>query len=203
MFACKPLTACFCSPFPFLSLLTHVRARRPSIALGFEQPSAPCTTLHKTQAYLPVVESFGFTSTLRAATGGQAFPQCVFDHWETMTQDPIGGGSNQATELVLTVRKRKVRAGLLPFRGLLFCKGAHGVCVCGLALTVGRGPVRASPREPAPVAHRVLPGRLGVPSSGSECRLVMEGPRGARAWDRGARCARLEACCSLRRSAAA
>lgn len=27
------------------------------------------------QAYLPVVESFGFTGTLRAATAGQAFPQ--------------------------------------------------------------------------------------------------------------------------------
>ena len=24
----------------------------------------------------------GFSSALRAATGGQAFPQCVFDHWK-------------------------------------------------------------------------------------------------------------------------
>ena len=33
------------------------------------------TTYVFLQAYLPVVESFGFTGTLRAATAGQAFPQ--------------------------------------------------------------------------------------------------------------------------------
>merc|ERR1712061_826481 len=26
-------------------------------------------------------ESFGFVAALRQATSGQAFPQCVFDHW--------------------------------------------------------------------------------------------------------------------------
>ncbi len=36
------------------------------------------------KAYLPVMESFGFTEALRSATQGQAFPQCVFDHWELM-----------------------------------------------------------------------------------------------------------------------
>jgi len=36
------------------------------------------------KAYLPVMESFGFTADLRASTGGQAFPQSVFDHWELM-----------------------------------------------------------------------------------------------------------------------
>ena len=36
------------------------------------------------KAYLPVMESFGFNGELRAATSGQAFPQCVFDHWELM-----------------------------------------------------------------------------------------------------------------------
>jgi elongation factor 2 len=34
------------------------------------------------QAYLPVNESFGFNAELRQATGGQAFPQMVFDHWQ-------------------------------------------------------------------------------------------------------------------------
>jgi elongation factor 2 len=36
------------------------------------------------KAYLPVAESFGFNGELRSHTAGQAFPQCVFDHWETM-----------------------------------------------------------------------------------------------------------------------
>jgi len=44
------------------------------------------TPIFNLKAYLPVIESFGFTSTLRAATSGQAFPQAVFDHWETMSQ---------------------------------------------------------------------------------------------------------------------
>ena len=36
------------------------------------------------KAYLPVNESFGFTADLRSHTQGQAFPQCVFDHWDIM-----------------------------------------------------------------------------------------------------------------------
>jgi hypothetical protein len=34
------------------------------------------TPIFNLKAYLPVIESFGFTATLRAATAGQAFPQC-------------------------------------------------------------------------------------------------------------------------------
>ena len=36
------------------------------------------------KAYLPVMESFGFTADLRGQTQGQAFPQSVFDHWDVM-----------------------------------------------------------------------------------------------------------------------
>lgn len=38
------------------------------------------------KAYLPVSESFGFNADLRAATGGQAFPQAVFDHWSLLCE---------------------------------------------------------------------------------------------------------------------
>ncbi len=31
----------------------------------------------------------GFTADLRSNTGGQAFPQCVFDHWQIMPGDPL------------------------------------------------------------------------------------------------------------------
>ena len=58
------------------------------------------------KAYLPVIESFGFTEKLRAATSGQAFPQCMFDHWDPMNGDPLTPG-NQAADLVTTIRKRK------------------------------------------------------------------------------------------------
>merc|ERR1712238_349644 len=49
----------------------------------FEEMQRPGTPMYNIKAYLPVIESFGFTNPLRAATSGQAFPQCVFDHWET------------------------------------------------------------------------------------------------------------------------
>jgi elongation factor 2 len=76
----------------------------------FESIQRPGTPIFNMKAYLPVIESFGFDSTLRAATAGQAFPQCVFDHWEVLQADPMVAGS-QANTLVLDIRKRK---GLKP-----------------------------------------------------------------------------------------
>ena len=64
------------------------------------------------KAYLPVGESFGFTQTLRAATSGRAFPQCVFDHWEQMNGNPLEAGT-KANEIVEAIRKRKgLKAGI-------------------------------------------------------------------------------------------
>jgi elongation factor 2 len=72
----------------------------------FEEHQREGTPLVQARAYLPVAESFGFTSALRQATSGQAFPQCVFDHWEPITGDPLENGS-KAQELILAIRKRK------------------------------------------------------------------------------------------------
>lgn len=58
------------------------------------------------KAYLPVMESFGFTEDLRGQTAGKAFPQCVFDHWQPMSGNPLEEGS-KAWELVRAVRRRK------------------------------------------------------------------------------------------------
>jgi len=64
------------------------------------------TPLIEIKAYLPVAESFGFTSALRAATSGQAFPQCVFDHWAQLQGDPLEI-SSKTEALVKDIRKRK------------------------------------------------------------------------------------------------
>jgi elongation factor 2 len=72
----------------------------------FEEMQRPGTPLYNIKAYLPVIESFGFSATLRAATSGQAFPQCVFDHWEVMNSDPLEVDS-QSFNLVKDIRKRK------------------------------------------------------------------------------------------------
>lgn len=50
----------------------------------FSEEQRPGTPMFTVKAYLPVMESFGFTADLRGHTQGQAFPQNVFDHWELM-----------------------------------------------------------------------------------------------------------------------
>lgn len=55
----------------------------------------------------------GFTAQLRSQTGGQAFPQCVFDHWQVMGGDPLDGKS-KPYEIVMDTRKRKGLKDSLP-----------------------------------------------------------------------------------------
>merc|ERR1719355_381390 len=74
----------------------------------FSEDQRPGTPIYNLQAYLPVLESFGFVSKLREATSGQAFPQCVFDHWEEMAGDP----HNPADKLGAIVKDVRVRKKL-------------------------------------------------------------------------------------------
>jgi elongation factor 2 len=74
--------------------------------LIFSEESVMGTPLLNVKAYLPVSESFGFTGHLRSQTSGQAFPQCVFDHWETINQDPFDNKSKAYT-IAMDIRKRK------------------------------------------------------------------------------------------------
>lgn len=85
-----------------------VLTRRRGIIIGEE--NRPGTPIYNVKAYLPVAESFGFTADLRAGTGGQAFPQCVFDHWQQFPGDPLEVGT-LANKQTLAVRQRK---GLKP-----------------------------------------------------------------------------------------
>jgi len=85
--------------------------RRGHVFSEEQRPGTPQMTL---LAYLPVMESFGFTADLRSNTGGKAFPQCSFDHWEPMTGDPYTDG-NKCNQTVLAVRKRKgLKEGVPP-----------------------------------------------------------------------------------------
>jgi len=76
----------------------------------FEEAQTPGTPMFVVKAYLPVNESFGFTADLRSNTGGQAFPQCVFDHWQIMPGDPLQEGS----QVYKIIEDTKVRKGLKP-----------------------------------------------------------------------------------------
>ncbi len=56
----------------------------------------------------------GFTADLRSNTGGQAFPQCVFDHWQMLNQDPFDE-SSKIRQIVNEIRKRKgLKEGIPP-----------------------------------------------------------------------------------------
>jgi len=72
----------------------------------FAEDNRPGTPIYNLNAYLPVLESFGFVADLRAATSGQAFPQCVFDHWALMGGDAFDP-ADKLGELVQSIRKRK------------------------------------------------------------------------------------------------
>lgn len=82
--------------------------QRRGIVVGEEPVQG--TPLVIVKAFLPVAESFGFTQHLRASTSGRAFPQCVFDHWETIATDPFDPTS-KGGQVVDAIRKRK---GLKP-----------------------------------------------------------------------------------------
>merc|ERR1719342_533492 len=76
----------------------------------FEESQVAGTPMFHVKAYLPVNESFGFTADLRSNTGGQAFPQCVFDHWQILPGDPLQEGT-KPYQIVQTTKERK---GLKP-----------------------------------------------------------------------------------------
>jgi elongation factor 2 len=115
--------ALLCAQPRLMEPVYQVEIQTPEAALGgiystlntkrgqvFEEIQRPGTPMYAVKAYLPVFESFGFTSDLRAATAGQAFPQCVFDHWDVLNMDPLQQGT-KTNEILNNIRKRK---GLKP-----------------------------------------------------------------------------------------
>jgi len=84
--------------------------RRRGIVI--EESQRPGTPMYNVKCYLPVGESFGFTADLRSQTSGQAFPQCVFDHWAAMPGDPSVPG--KVGDIVKGIRKRKALKEEIP-----------------------------------------------------------------------------------------
>merc|ERR550514_1602494 len=72
----------------------------------FEENQREGTPLMQVKAYLPVAESFGFVAALRQGTSGQAFPQCVFDHWDDLPGNCMEKGGKME-EMILKIRERK------------------------------------------------------------------------------------------------
>lgn len=71
-----------------------------------EEVQVEGTPLVIMKAFLPVAESFGFTAFLREKTGGKAFPNCVFDHWEEISGNALDI-EDKLGKIVSTIRKRK------------------------------------------------------------------------------------------------
>jgi len=82
---------------------TTLNARRGIVETKEDRPGTPLCVV---KAFLPVLESFGFTSLLRQNTGGQAFPQMIFSHWSIVNGDCFDENS-QAQEIIMSVRQRK------------------------------------------------------------------------------------------------
>ena len=86
---------------------TTLQARRGRICPDAEDNST--SSLQKIKAFLPVLESFGFTHLLRQNTGGKAFPQMIFDHWELVENYDVDvfDPATKTHGLILQTRTRK------------------------------------------------------------------------------------------------
>ena len=80
----------------------------------YTEEQRPGTPLFMVKAYLPVNESFGFPADLRSATGGQAFPQSIFDHWSILPGGSPLDPTTKPGQVVQEMRKRKGLKEVVP-----------------------------------------------------------------------------------------
>jgi U5 small nuclear ribonucleoprotein component len=75
------------APADCVSALYQVMAKRR----GHVTQDAPCpgSPFYTVKGYIPVIDSFGFETDLRAHTQGQAFVMQTFDHWSIVPGDPL------------------------------------------------------------------------------------------------------------------
>jgi len=75
------------APPDTLPAIFHVLSRRRGHVVE-DKPKAG-SPLYSIRAYIPIIDSFGFETDLRAHTQGQAFCLSVFDHWSIVPGDPL------------------------------------------------------------------------------------------------------------------
>lgn len=68
------------------AIYTVLARRRGHVTQDLPKPGSPLYTI---KSFIPVVDSFGFETDLRAHTQGQAFCLSVFDHWQIVPGDPL------------------------------------------------------------------------------------------------------------------
>ncbi|KAH8817492.1 elongation factor 2 [Xylogone sp. PMI_703] len=73
----------------------------------FSEEQRTGTPLFTIKAYLPIAESFGLLADLRQATGGQAFPQTVLDHWQVLPGGSPLDATSSVGKIMQGIRKRK------------------------------------------------------------------------------------------------
>jgi len=88
-------------------VFSTLNARRGTVENKEDREGTPLCVV---TAFLPVLESFGFTQVLRENTSGQAFPQMIFSHWQMVPGSPYDENS-QSEKICEKVRQRK---GLKP-----------------------------------------------------------------------------------------
>ncbi|KAJ1921098.1 hypothetical protein H4219_000957 [Mycoemilia scoparia] len=68
------------------AVYTVLARRRGHVTQDTPKPGSP---LYTVMALIPVIDSFGFETDLRAHTNGQAFCLQMFDHWQVVPGDPL------------------------------------------------------------------------------------------------------------------
>jgi len=103
-------TASRLMPIHQMSLV--VLSRAACTSMSWQRGMGPMTV--EMHVMCVVAYYTGFTADLRSNTGGQAFPQCVFDHWQILSGDPFEPAS-KAAGIVNDARKRKgLKEGVPP-----------------------------------------------------------------------------------------
>ena len=75
-----------CFPAHIPAIYNVLSRRRGHVLRDFPKPATPLTTII---AHVPGIELFGFETTIRLHTNGQAFGTSWFDHWAIVPGDPL------------------------------------------------------------------------------------------------------------------